>query len=296
MSTPRRPEAAPAATLHSAGVGAAYMLLAVLCFTLLDTIGKRLVGNLHPLQVVWGRYAFSFLPLLLLLLHSGWSRFATRMPGIQLARGLTMIGATLAFFTGLRTLQLADAYALSFVSPLLVAVLSRFVFGERLNRWQRLALALAFAGSLVVIRPAFAQAGWAIVFPLLMAVSYAGYQVLTRIARRTDDATVCVFYASFVGTALLTLLLPFVWRPMPLGYWAWFAAMGGFGLAGHWLLAIAAHRASPTLLAPLVYAQLAYAALIDLTIFGVVPDGWTLAGSAIILTSALLLWRAAPRT
>ncbi len=272
------------------------MLLAVLCFTLLDTIAKRLVvDNLHPLQVVWGRYVFSFVPLLLVPIVSGWSRLATSRPGLQLARGLTMIGATLAFFTGLRTLQLADAYALSYISPVLVALMSRFAFGERLTRWQHVALGLAFAGSLVVIRPAFAQAGNAIVFPLLMAVSYAAYQVLTRIARRTDDATVCVFYASFVGAALLTLAMPFVWQPMALDRWPWFVAMGGFGLAGHWLFAVAAHRASPSLLAPLAYAQLAYAALIDLTVFGVVPDGWTLVGSSIILMGAVLLWRCAKR-
>ena len=288
---------APAGALHTAGTGAAYMLLAVLCFTLLDTIAKRLVGgDLHPLQVVWGRYVFSFLPLLLLPAFAGWRRLATSRPGLQLARGLTLIGATLAFFTGLRTLQLADAYALSYISPVLVAVLSYFVFGERLTRWQRAALVLAFVGSLVVIRPAFAQAGGAIVFPLMMAVSYAAYQVLTRVARRTDDATVCVFYASFVGAALLTLAMPFVWQPMPLVHWAWFAAMGGFGLIGHWLLAEAAHRAPPSLLAPLAYAQLVYAALIDLTIFGAIPDRWTLIGSAIILLGGGRLWRAAPRT
>lgn len=273
------------------------MLLAVLCFTLLDAIAKRLVvGSVNPLQVVWGRYAFSLLPLLLIPLFSGWRRLATTRPGLQFARGLTLIGATAAMFTGLRTLQLADAYALSYVSPVLVAVLSRYAFGERLNRWQWTALALGFAGVLVVIRPAFAQAGGAIVFPLLMAISYAAYQVLTRVARRTDDATVCVFYASLVGTALLTLAMPLVWQPMPLAHWGWFALMGGFGLVGHWLLAVAASRAPASLLAPLSYAQLVYAALIDLAVFGAIPDGWTLIGSAIILLGGALLWRAARRT
>jgi drug/metabolite transporter (DMT)-like permease len=161
------------------------MLLAVLCFTLLDTIAKRLVvGDIHPLQVVWGRYAFSLLPLLLIPIHSGWRRLATRRPGVQLMRGLTLIGATAAMFAALRTLQLADAYALSYVSPVLVAIISRHAFAERLNRWQLTALALGLAGVLVVIRPAFAQAGGAVGFPLLMALSYAIYQVLTRVVRQ----------------------------------------------------------------------------------------------------------------
>jgi drug/metabolite transporter (DMT)-like permease len=285
-----------AGDLHASWSGAACMLMAVLCFTLLDTIGKRLVvGNMHPLQVAWGRYAFSLLPLLVLPALSGWARLATRRPGLQLARGLTLVAATLAMFTALRTLQLADAYALSYVSPLIVAVLSWFVFGERLTRWQHAAIGLAFAGSLVVIRPAFAQAGGAVVFPLLMALSYAAYQVLTRVARRSEDALVCVFYASLVGAGVLTIAMPFFWQPMPPAHWAWFAAMGALGLVGHWLLAVAAHRAPPSLLAPLANVQLVYAALIDLAIFGAIPDRWTLVGSAIILLGGTMLWRAAPR-
>ena len=271
------------------------MLLAVLCFTLLDTIAKRLVvGNIHPLQVVWGRYAFSLIPLLVIPFHSDWRRLRTKRPALQLARGLTLIGATAAMFAGLRTLPLADAYALSYVSPIIVAVISYYAFSERLNRWQLTALALGLSGVLMVIRPAFAQAGGAIMFPLLMASSYAAYQVLTRVVRQADDAVVSVFYASLVGAALTTLALPFIWQPMPATHWIWFALMGSCGLVGHWLLAVAAHRAPASLLAPLSYTQLVYAALFDLFVFGAVPDQWTLAGSALILIAGGLLWRAAP--
>lgn len=272
------------------------MLLAVLCFALLDTVAKHLVvGGTNPLQVVWGRYAFSVLPMLLIPMLMGWGRLATTRPGLQLARGLTLIAATAAMFTGLRWLQLADAYALSYVSPIIVAALSRYVFGERLTRMQHIAIALSFAGVLVVIRPAFVQTGAAVVFPLLMAISYAAYQVLTRVARRSDDALVCVFYASLAGAALLSLVMPFIWQPMPAAHWGAFAIMGGLGLVGHWLLAVAANRAPPSFLAPLGHAQLIYAVLIDLTIFGAVPDRWTLAGSAIILAGGALLWRCSKR-
>lgn len=272
------------------------MLLAILCFTGLDAIAKHLVvRGVSPLQVLWGRYAFSALPLLVIPLFYGWRRLATSRPGLQLGRGLVLICATAAMFTGLRTLPLADAYALSYSSPFIVAALSRWVLREYLTRAQWAALLLAFAGSLVVIRPAFAQAGSAIVFPLITAVSYATYQVLTRLARRTDDAIVCVFYASLVGAALLSLLMPFVWQPLQWGDWGWLAAAGTLAVVGHWLLAVAANRAPPSMLAPLSYLQLLYAALIDLTIFGALPDAWTMLGVAIIMVGGALLWRTAPR-
>ena len=267
------------------------MLSAVLCFTLLDALAKRMVGGASPLFIAWGRYAFSLVPLLLVVpMLYGWRRLATAQPRVQLARGITLIVATASMFAGLRLLPLADAYALSYSAPILVALLSRYAFAERLSRRQWTALAIGFAGVLITIRPAFLQAGGAIVFPLLMAASYAIYQVLTRTARRTDDALVCVFYASLVGAVVLTAALPVVWSPIPLEYWASFMAMGALGMIGHWLLAVAANRASPSLLAPLSYVQLAYAALLDLAVFGLIPDRWTIVGSAIIVLGGLLLW------
>ena len=271
--------------------GAVCMLFAVLCFTLLDALAKRMVGDVSPLFIAWGRYAFSLLPLLLFVpMLYGWRRLATAQPRVQFARGMTLIVATASMFAGLRLLPLADAYALSYSAPILVALLSRYAFAERLSRRQWTALAIGFAGVLITIRPAFLQAGGAIVFPLLMAASYAIYQVLTRTARRTDDALVCVFYASLVGAVVLTAALPVVWSPIPLEYWASFMAMGALGMIGHWLLAVAANRASPSLLAPLSYVQLAYAALLDLAVFGLIPDRWTIVGSAIIVLGGLLLW------
>lgn len=296
MTFPSRSALSAASPPHPAWTGAACMLLAVLCFALLDTVAKHLVvGGMNPLQAVWGRYAFSVIPMLLVAPLLGWGRLATTRPGLQLARGLTLIAATAAMFTGLRWLQLADAYALSYVSPIIVAVLSRYIFGERLARMQQIAIALSFAGVLVVIRPAFVQTGAAVVFPFLMAISYAAYQVLTRIARRSDDALVCVFYASLAGATVLSLVMPFIWQPMPASQWGAFTVMGGLGLIGHWLLAVAANRASPSLLAPLSYAQLVYAALIDLTIFGAIPDRWTVVGAAIILAGGALLWLGSKR-
>ena len=271
--------------------GAACMLSAVLCFTLLDALAKRMVGGASPLFIAWGRYAFSLVPLLLFVpMLYGWRRLATAQPRVQLARGITLIVATASMFAGLRLLPLADAYALSYSAPIVVALVSRYAFAERLSRRQWTALAIGFAGVLITIRPAFLQAGGAIVFPLMMAASYAIYQVLTRTARRTDDALVCVFYASLVGAVVLTAALPVVWSPIPLEYWVSFMAMGALGMIGHWLLAVAANRASPSLLSPLSYVQLAYAALLDLALFGLIPDRWTIAGSAIIVLGGLLLW------
>ena len=115
-------------------------------------------------------------------------------------------------------------------------------------------------------------------------------------ARHTDDAMVSAFYASLVGAGLTTLAMPFVWQPMPVAHWMWFALMGCCGLVGHWLLAVARialrHPCSP----PIELHRTCLAALFDLFVFGEIPDQWTLAGSAIILTAGALLWRAAPKS
>jgi drug/metabolite transporter (DMT)-like permease len=70
-----------------------------------------------------------------------------------------------------------------------------------------------------------------------------------------------------------------------------FCAIGGFGLFGH-ISATVAHRwADASILAPLIYSQVFWAALVGILIFNTWPTIWTIAGGAIIIASGLYIWR-----
>ena len=91
----------------------------------MDGLGKVLASRYPVAQVVWARYAFA-VPVLLLLTRPGrWpSLLRCERPLLQVGRGLLPLLASVTVIVGLLFIPLADATAIGFASPLLVAVLS----------------------------------------------------------------------------------------------------------------------------------------------------------------------------
>jgi drug/metabolite transporter (DMT)-like permease len=263
------------------------MLLGVACFPVTDAMVKWLVRDLPVAEVVWARYAFNFVLFGFVFLRvPATVLVATRRAPLQWLRGALLVGSSTCFGLGLRWLPLADASAIGHVGPLLVTLLSIPLLGERVGwrRWS--AVAIGFMGVLIVIRPS-GTTDWAVIFPLLSAFFYAGYQIATRLLARTDGALAMSFYTAAGGALIACLALPFGWVwPSPV-QWLMMAAVGGLGGFGHFLLARAFTLASASLLAPFGYSTLLWSMLLGLIVFGQFPDGWTLVGAAIVVASGL---------
>ncbi|MFM7344453.1 MAG: EamA family transporter, partial [Tagaea sp.] len=117
------------------------------------------------------------------------------------------------------------------------------------------------------------------------------FHIVTRVLARTDPARTQLLYAGTVGTLLFSALVPFVWIDPDPKQWLGLAAIGLLGAAGHWLLGEAYARAAPGLLAPYIYAQIVWAALLGWAIFGHLPDAWTLAGAGIVIAAGLYVFQ-----
>jgi drug/metabolite transporter (DMT)-like permease len=287
----RRPERARPATRTAAGIG--LMILAIGLFTVMDTIGKSLAASYPVPQVVWARYFFQFGWMLLLIPRIGVRGLVrTRRLGMNLVRGLLLAVATLFMFTAISFVPLADAYTITFTAPLLVTIFSIPLLGERVGwrRWS--AVVVGFVGVLIVIRPGVGMAHWALALPLVTALGFAIYQILTRKVAGTSGETsvAMLFYLAWVGAAVMTALVPLFWQPIAPFDWLPMAAMGALGGVGHLLLIRALTIAPASLLAPFVYTQIAWALLLGYLVFGDTPDAWMLAGGAVIVASGLYVF------
>lgn len=253
---------------------------------------KHLSRDYDVAQIVWGRFTFHAVLFLAIFARAGIVRqMRTARPGLQLTRSVLLLTATALFFTALRHLPLADAAAINFVAPLLVTAFAIPVLGERVGPRRWIAILVGFAGVLVIIRPGLGAMHWAAVLPLGTAVCYAFYQLLTRIAARSDDARTSLFWTSAVGVAATSLIAPFSWTAPDAAGWAAMAATGFvFGL-GHYLLIRALEVAPASVLAPFIYIQLVWATLIGYAVFGEFPDLWTIGGGAVVIASGLYVWR-----
>ncbi len=279
---------APGQQRPLAAIGLA--MFAVFSFTLLDSGAKYLSGHVAMPQIVWGRFICHFALLFVLVPKTGLAVFVrTARPGAQLARAAALIATTTSMFFAVKYLPLAETYAVSFVSPFLVALGAALFLGERVGRRRWLAVAGGFAGVCIVLRPGGIMFGWPLVLPLGMAISWAACLLITRQLGPTEHPLATLFYSALLGAVCSSLAVPFFWQPLALADWLVLICMGAAGLVGQ-LASIRAYAlGEASLLAPLGYTQIIWAGLIGLVIFGDVPDVGTIVGAAVVVASGLFL-------
>jgi drug/metabolite transporter (DMT)-like permease len=277
--------------IHVPASAALQVVGAVACFAMSDAVIKYLAQR-HPAPLlVFVRHGLQAAVMLLWLApRIGWGLVRTRQLGLQLLRGAALVGSSIFFINALRWLPLADATAINYTTPVLVVLLAVVLLDERMTP-QRWAFVVAgFVGMVLIIRPGAAILHGAALLVLGAAGCYAFYQILTRMLRG-EDPRVTLFYPALCGTVLMTLLLPFLnyrtdlrWTDIGLC-----AVFGGLSTVGHFLFIRAFQRAPASALTPFTYAQLVWAVTLGWIVFGYFPDGYSLAGIALIAGSGLLL-------
>lgn len=264
------------------------MLVATVFLSAGDAASKYLASSVPALHIVWLRYITSgALLLAIVAAQRGKVPLRTRRPGLQLLRGVAVIGSSILFVSSLKYLKMADATATGFVSPLFVTALSIPLLGEKVG-WRRwLATLVGLVGVLVVVRPGSSGFQPASLLPVLAALIWALSLIVTRMMSGTENPLATVTFSTLFGAIVSTLLLPLHWvQP------SWEIALvglfiGAVSTAGHWLVIIAFRHAGASLLAPFTYIQLLWASLFGFLLFQTLPDWWTGVGAAIIAASGL---------
>jgi drug/metabolite transporter (DMT)-like permease len=201
-----------------------------------------------------------------------------------------LLGATISFFTAIHFIPLADATAISFVAPLLLTALSIPLLGEKVGSRRWSAVAVGFLGALIVIRPGLGATHWAATMALLSAVTFSLYQIATRKLSTVDAPITTFLYTGAVGTLVMTIVVPFVWRWPTAEGWAIMACLGVLGGFGHFLLIQAFRRAPAATLAPFNFATILWTGLLGYIVFGDVPDLATIVGTSVIIASGIYVF------
>jgi len=269
--------------------GILWMLLTTLLFVSLDATAKYLVARYPVVEVVWARFVFHMLFVVMVLAPRLKLYLRSRRPGLQLLRSVLLLACTLLFFSGVGLLPLADASAIMFTSPILLTVLAIPLLGEQVGPRRWAAVIVGFAGALIVVRPGLGVMGTGAALLLGAALCNALYQLATRKLRAADAPLTTLLYTALAGTVLLSAVVPFAWvAPQP-AHWPLFALMGLFGGAGHFTLIKAFQRAPAAVVAPFSYASLVWATGLGFVVFGDLPDLWTVTGAAIIAGGGLYI-------
>lgn len=269
------------------------MLVAVGSFSLMDAGLKVLSPHYSALQVACLR-GLATLPIALawVAVQGGFAQLLHVRFGLHLLRGALGIASLVTFTYGLRRLPLSETYAIFFVAPLLITLFAALWLGERIDRRRWIAIAVGFAGTLILLRPtgqgALTLSGLAI---LAAAAAYAASAITVRVLGRTDTTQSMVFWLMLmVAAGAGALALP-GWRPIQSGHWPAIAGIGVSGSLGQWAITEAFRRSQASFIAPLEYTALVWGVGLDWTLWRTLPGPLTFAGAAVIIASGVYLVR-----
>ncbi|HEX4509860.1 MAG TPA: DMT family transporter [Burkholderiaceae bacterium] len=277
--------------MNRTALGALLTMFAMLCFASMDAISKWLVADYAVTQMMWIRSALFFLFAWFVVRKRGLrAALRSRRPGLQILRSLVAIVEGAAFVLAFRYLPLADTHAVGATSPLIVIALGVLFLGERTSRARWLAVAVGFAGVMLIVRPGFRTIEWPLLIPLAGALLWASYQLLTRLSARFDTPDTSLLWSALVGFVATSFVGPLEWTwPTPAA-WALMAVISLIGAVAHYALIKALDYAEAGAVQPYSYTLLVWATLLGWLVFGDVPDQWTIIGAMIVVASGLYTW------
>ncbi len=275
------------------GRGAVLALACFATFSTHDAIVKTLGADYATFQIIFFGTLFAFLPMTVLLLaDKEQANLRPHHPWLVAGRVACNLTSGVCAFYAFTHLPLAEAYALIFAAPLLITVLSVPLLGEtvRVRRW--IAVLVGLVGVIVVLRPGTTALTLGHAAALTAACSAAFSAIIVRKIGPDERTHVLMLYPMLAVIVVMGAILPFVYRPMPIGDLGLMASVGILATAGQ-LFMIAAFKSAPAaLVAPFQYSQILWAVPFGFFLFGHTPDTWVLGGAALIIASGLfVVWR-----
>ncbi len=289
----RAASAAPAGVVHRPLRGMALVLAAVLAFALGDVLTKHLTMRYDVSLVLAGRYVVNLLLLVAFFApHHGWGLAKTNRTGLVLVRAGCLAVGSLTMGFALRWMPVAETIAIIYLAPFAVMILAIPLLKERVSLAGWLGALAGFTGILLIVRPGSGLAPMGVAFALLNAGAATAYHVLSRLLARTDTTMAMLFHTALVGSLVFLAALPWSDGAVPaFPDMALLLALGVFATLGHFLFTAAYREAPASLLAPMQYVHLVWAAGLGWLVFGDIPDSLSLLGMllGIVAGTALAL-------
>ena len=212
-----------------------------------------------------------------------------RRPFLQFARGGFLVADQLVFSLALVFVGLVEVSALYATTPLIAMALAVPLLGEHIGWRHWLAVAVAFGGALLIVRPGSAVFEPTSLLVILGALMYALYANTTRLASRTDSHETSLLYTSIAGVIVTTPFGLANWQTGDLEAWMYLLVSLGLSLIAH-ACVIRAYALTPAgVLQPLNYVGLATSVLIGVLFLNERPDGIVYAGIAAIVAAGLYI-------
>jgi drug/metabolite transporter (DMT)-like permease len=272
--------------------GIFWMVLSGLCFVTVNGTVRYLGTDLPVAQSAFLRFAFGvmiLLPVLGALLRQGVPRRALALFGW---RGLVHSAAVLLWFYAMARIPVAQVTAIGYLNPVLMILAGALVFGEALPLRKVIAVGVALAGAVVVLRPGVQVLTPGHYAQIVASVCFcASYLLAKRLSAMASASQVVAMMSLTVALALAPLAW-WVWVPVSAAQLGWLALVACCATAGHYCMTRAFKAAPIAVTQPVTFLQLVWASLLGALVFHEAVDGFVLLGGAMIIAAiSWVSWR-----
>lgn len=261
--------------------GIQMMLLATVCFTIMQTFVKEL-KSIHTFEITFFRSAITSICCLAYL-------FYYRLPVIGNHQKLLVLRAILgiismtSFFLTLQLMPFGASVSLKYLSPIFAAIFAIFLLKEKIKPIQWVFFGVAILGVLL-LRGFDNRIGfWSLIIALTGAFAGGLIYPLIRKIGNSEHPMVIINYFMFLAAILLgVLMLPYWTFPSP-REWGFLGIVGISGFAAQVYMTKAFQAEEVSLIAPLKYLEVVYALLIGLIWYGETYSFWSFIGIVLIV-------------
>ena len=270
--------------------GIILMIVAVTFFNLKDGLAKYLSEFYPVLALLFFQYGVMFVTVLpIIVFRDGWHSLVTKNPFSLFLRGGIGVVALGLLFLAVSKIPLAEAYAIIFIAPIVVTLLSPFLLGENVGIRRWIAVVGGFVGVLLVIQPGFQEFHFGMIIAVASGIMWGLYGIVTRKLTQQELPRIMMIYASFIAIIGVSPLLPTHWVSPHLDHSLMIVAMGALATGGHALMVYSYAAAPATVVTPFLYASIIAATLQGYFIFGDFPNLIAWVGISIIIACGIYI-------
>ena len=262
------------------------MIISTISFAIMNASIRHVAQELEPMMVVFFRNFLGLIVLAPFFIRHGLAPLRTERIGLHWVRAGLNLFAMAAFYIGLSLTPLAEATALAFTAPLFAVLLAICFLGEKvgLRRWT--AIAIGFAGALIILRPGLEAVEVGALAVLSSAIIWSGTLIVIKVLSRTDSSLTITAYMALLLAVLSLPVALFYWQTPTFAQFLLLTLIAITGTLGQYTLVEALSGADAQVVMPLDFMRLLWTALLGFLLFQEVPDIFVFLGAVMIVASA----------
>jgi drug/metabolite transporter (DMT)-like permease len=262
------------------------MILAGLGYTLASVCTRELSSDYSTAQLAFMRAVIALGFVAPLILRNGISVMKTDVFPLHLLRSFFTYGGMMCWFYAVSVIPISDYTALLYFQPIFTILFAMLILREKAGPRTWAAVAVAFVGALIILRPGFQDISLGMIATLATALLFAGVNTCMKFLSRTDSAAVMVAYVSILMLVLSAVPAWLYWTDPVLADAPAILGIGIFALLGQYAITRAIAVADARVIQPFDFSRLITAALLGWIVFGETSDAYTWAGALVIFCAS----------